>query len=281
MATNLDVATFSPAILKQAPAIQVFNESAIEAATLARREMMVRDAFQRGAKGLMKSANRESVQNSVQTLPGAGANTLKDAPSLFKLDARIATVEERFPRVFAGVNNVLRFGGVAAAVGGFGLSAYNLVTTWKKQTVESKALNTVATAASGISAVKGVQFLRGAASASRLMGAWMGVAGTITQGIQAFKEFQDPNKTAGQRGFATTAAVLSGIGTIACFIPGGQVIGFPLLIGAGLLGFAGDWLGKFPIANKIFSAIGSGISTVAGGLKNAASGVKHFFSHLF
>lgn len=284
MALNRDVANFSPRTPQPAPAPAPEQDSHLEAIYQAEREKLAaraalaRDAFKRNSATVMaKVQSGQNVYNNSTQLPIAGANKLdtSKAPGFLGIDDKLQALEGRFPRFFNGLDKTLRFGGVAAAGAGFGLSVYNLVSTWNKQTTANKALNIGATAANGAATYYGVQFLRGAASASRMMGGFMGVAGTIYQGIQAFKEFNDPNKTAGQRGFAVTSAVLQGIGTVACFIPGGQVVGFPLIMVGGLLGMAGDWLGKMPWANAAFSWIGKQLKGVADFGKKALGAVEN------
>lgn len=221
---------------------------------------MFHDVLQRTATKAAIIAQKQSLVNSSTQLPGAGANTLEGAPGF--LGKLLGGFQDRFPRAFAATEGVLRYGGVLAAFSSFGLSVFKLATTWKDQTTESKALNSAATGATGVASYEGVQFLRGAASASRLMGAWLGVAGSIYQGITAYKEFNDPTKTPGQRGMATTAGILSAAGAIACFVPGGQVVGFPLMLAGGVLGFLGDKIGKLGPVNGAFSWMGRTISKI-------------------
>jgi hypothetical protein len=130
--------------------------------------------------------------------------------------------------------------------------------------------------------------------------AWggLGAAGAIYQGINTFREFNDPNKTPGQRDLSLVSTVMQGAGAALLWTP----VGMPLLIAGGILGMAGDFLGKIPFVNSAFKwvdkqmapvvkavapvvkAVGHGIvkgaEAIGHGIASAAHAVGHFFSSL-
>ncbi|MDB5097796.1 MAG: hypothetical protein JWM80_2217 [Cyanobacteria bacterium RYN_339] len=247
---------------------------------------MAGDLFRRGMANV---ARHEDVYNNGTQLPGAGANTLPEALPFFHPDRILQAIKTRFPAGFGVANTLLKYGGVVASGASFLWSGYNLITTWDEQTAASKVLNTTSTLATGAGTVAGVAWLRtGSVLAGNLMGGFLGVAGTIFQGIKTFKEFNDPTKNAGQRGLALTSTLLTGAGTVLMFIPGGQVIGVPLMIAGGILGAVGDWLGKFPVVNQAFEWVGdklgkaaSAVGDFAKGVGDVASSAWHGLTHLF
>jgi hypothetical protein len=233
---------------------------------------MAADTFQRVRASFTR---HEDVDNNNVQLPLAGANTLPtEFPHVMRLDRMLLAIQSRFPKGFGIADKFMRFGGVAAAGASFVWSSVNLVRTWNRQPTAAKVLNTTSTVATGAGTVAGLAWLRtGSQLASNLMGGFLGVAGTIYQGIRTFNEFRDPTKTAGQRGMSLVSTVLTGAGTVAMFIPGGQIVGLPLIIGGGILGAVGDWVGKLSVVNHACEWVGKKLGPVARGIGHVWHGV--------
>jgi hypothetical protein len=219
------------------------------------------------APAMARDSYRDVDNNNVQ-LPIAGANSLpQELPAFLRLDRMLLAIQSRFPKGFGIADKLTRYGGVAAAGVSFLWSGWNLVRTWNRQSLPAKIMNTTSTVATGAGTVAGLAWLRtGSQLASNMMGGFLGVAGTIYQGIKTWNEFYDPTKTAGQRGMSLASTVLTGAGTVAMFIPGGQIVGLPLILAGGALGAVGDWLGKVPVVNKACEWVGHTASKLWHGL---------------
>lgn len=204
---------------------------------------------------------------------GSGANSGGlGAQALNKL-------EKYAPELTSKIRAISRFGGPLLAVGSFGWNAEELATTWNKQPLPAKVLNTTATAASAVAAGGALASLMHVAAGVPVAVGAGGIAGTIYGAVYAWKQLHNPRATVGQKAFALATPIMSAAATALMFVPGAQPIAIGLGIASGVTGMLGNWLGKNKLINGAISSVVNTAKPVVKAVSGAVRAVGHFASH--